>query len=77
MNGLASNTPSPSAVRLALGGNLLLVVQSLLLLLVPGLGTDVRALIFILTPIAVAALVAALIGLPDPPTDYWRRRHER
>lgn len=74
MNGLASPSPSQSAVRLALGGFLLLIVQSLLLLLAPA--ADLRGLVRVLTLIAVGALVASLIGPPEPPKDLWRRRHE-
>ena len=77
MNGLASRSPSQSAVRLALGGFLLLIVQSALLLLQPDFDGDVRGLIWVLTLIAVGALVTALIGPPEPPADHWRRRHER
>lgn len=77
MNGLISATPSPAAVRLAFGGFLLLLVQSLLLLLVPGLDSSIRLLVWVLTPIALAAFVAALIGLPDPPARHWRLRRGR
>ena len=74
MNGLASATPSQGAVRLALGGFLLLTVQSVLLLLAPG--ADLRGLARVLTFIAVGALAASLIGPPEPPKDLWRRRHD-
>lgn len=77
MNGLVSSRPSPAAARLAFGGFLLLLVQSLLLLLVPDLDGSVRLLVWVLTPIALAAFVAALIGLPEPPSGHWRRRHGR
>lgn len=77
MKGLVSSSPSQAAVRLAFGGFLLLLVQSLLLLLVPGLDGSVRLLVWVLTPIALTAFVAALIGLPDPPSEHWRRRHGR
>ncbi|MDF0491117.1 hypothetical protein PX699_22620 [Sphingobium sp. H39-3-25] len=77
MNGLISAKPSQTAIRLAFGGFLLLLVQSLLLLLVPGLDGSVRLLVWVLTPIALVAFVAALVGLPDPPAEHWRRRHGR
>jgi hypothetical protein len=77
MNGLISEAPSPPAVRLALGGALLLVVQSAVLLLAPELGPDLRLLIWVLTPIAIVALILSLIGFPDPPPDQWRRRNGR
>lgn len=75
MNGLISQTPSQQAVRMALGGFLLLIVQSLLLLLAAAPGSDQRLLIWVLTPLAVAALLLSLIGFPEPPADHWRRRH--
>lgn len=77
MKGLISRTPAPSAVRLVLSGFLLLLDQSVMLLLIPGLNQEARALIWMLTPLALVALIAALIGLPDPPAHYWRRRHGR
>jgi hypothetical protein len=77
MNGLLSQAPSQPAVRIALGGFLLLVVQSLILLHAPDLGSNPRLLIWVLTPLAVAALLTSLIGIPEPPAAHWRRRHGR
>jgi len=77
MNGLVSATPSPSAVRLALGGFLLLLLESAMLLLSPALDTSGRLLIGFFGLIALAALVLALVGPPDPPAEPWRRRHGR
>lgn len=77
MRGLVSATPFPSAVRLALGGFLLLLAQSLMLLLSPALDTSGRLLIGVFGLIALAALVLALVGPPDPPAEHWRRRHGR
>lgn len=77
MNGLVSRSPSQGAVRLSLGGFLLLIVQNALLLLAPELQDDLRGLIWFLSIVAGGAFVASLIGPPDPPKDYWRRRHDR
>lgn len=77
LNGLVSQSPSQGAVRLSLGGFLLLIVQNALLLLAPELEDDLRGLIWFLTFIAMAALVASLVGPPEPPADYWSRRHGR
>lgn len=77
MSGLMSSTPSQSAIRLALGGFLLMHVQSLLLLWAPGLDAGCRALVWVLTPIAFLTLVASLVGMPDPPAPTWSRRHDR
>ncbi|KTE04660.1 hypothetical protein ATE68_00255 [Sphingopyxis sp. H038] len=75
MNGLISGAPSQQAVRMVLGGFLLQVVQSMLLLLAAAPGSNERQLIWVLTPLAVATLVLSLIGFPDPPAHHWRRRH--
>ncbi len=77
MNGLTSSTPSQSAVRLTVSGFLLMMIQSALLLMSPTLGEDAGLLIWILTPLAFAAFVTALIGVPEPPEAHWRRRHGR
>ena len=77
MNGLLSTTPSQSAIRLAIGGLLLLLTQNLLLLLLPtpDPGADTR--IASMTLLAMAAHVTGLIGMPEPPRKHWRLRHDR
>lgn len=77
MNGLLSRTPSQSAIRLALAGFLLLVVQSLLLLAVPGVASEARLLVWVITPISAAAYLLALVGFPEPPKQPCRRRRGR
>lgn len=77
MNGLLSTTPSQSAIRLAISGLLLLLTQNLLLLLLPRPDQGPETLIAIMTLIAMAALVTALIGMPEPPRKHWRLRHDR
>ncbi|WP_030539360.1 hypothetical protein [Sphingobium sp. DC-2] len=77
MNGLISSTPSQSAVRLTISGFLLLAVQSALLLMSPSLTRDAGTLIWVLTPLALCAFVAALVGVPEPPEGHWRQRHGR
>ena len=77
MNGLTSSTPSQAAIRLTVSGFLLMQIQSALLLMSPSLDRESGMLIWILTPIAVSAFVAALIGIPEPPEGHWRRRHGR
>lgn len=75
MNGLISSAPSQSAIRLTVSGFLLMLVQSTLLLMSPSLGAGAGVLIWTLTPLASCAFVAALIGIPEPPEQHWRRRH--
>lgn len=77
MNGLTSSTPSQAAIRITVSGFLLMQIQSALLLMSPSLDRESGMLIWILTPIAVSAFVAALIGIPEPPEGHWRQRHGR
>lgn len=77
MNGLLSSHPSPSAIRLAVGGFLLLFVQTFILMLAPGVAADLRAMMWIVTLVSGASLIGALVGMPEPPTDQWRRRRGR
>ncbi len=77
MNGLTSSAPSQSAIRLTVSGFLLMLIQSTLLLMSPTLGDDAGMLICFLTPLALSAFVAALIGIPEPPEGHWRQRHGR
>ena len=77
MNGLTSSTPSQAAIRLTVSGFLLMQIQSALLLMSPSLDRESGMLIWILTPIAVSAFVAALIGIPEPPEGHGRQRHGR
>ncbi|MBT0667385.1 hypothetical protein HT136_03270 [Novosphingobium profundi] len=75
MNGLASTTPSPGAIRLTVSGFLLMLVQSTLLLLSPQLDRDSGVLIGILTPLALCAFTTALIGVPEPTASPGKQRH--
>ncbi|SFG36909.1 hypothetical protein SAMN05518801_12015 [Novosphingobium sp. CF614] len=77
MNGLISSAPSQSAIRLSVSAFLLMLIQSALLLMSPSLGTEAGVLIWLLTPLALCAFVAALIGIPEPPDRHWRQRHGR
>lgn len=75
MNGLLSEQPSPSALRMAVGGYVLLFVQTFLLLLRPELAGDLRRIIWLVTFVSGASLIGALCGLPRP--DDFRGRHDR
>lgn len=77
MTGLLSASASQSAIRLVLGGFLLLLTQSAMLLLSPTLSKNERLLICTFGIIALTALFLALIGIPEPPAESWRRRHGR
>ena len=77
MSGLLSKTPSPGSVRLALGGYVLLFVQTYLMMLAPGVMERLGLMIWIVTFVSGASLIGALVGPPDPPSTHWRRRHDR
>lgn len=75
MNGLLSERPSPAALRLAVGGYVLLFVQTCLLLLAPDLAGDLRKMVWLITAISGAALIGALCGLPR--AEDFGGRHDR
>lgn len=77
MNGLLSEKPSPSSVRLVVAGHVLMFVQTYMVMLVPGFATNVRMLVWVVTFVAGASFIAALVGLPDPPSTHWGRRNGR
>ena len=73
MNGLLSDQPSPAALRLVIGGFLLLFVQTFLVLLAPGVAGDLRAVIWLVIFVSGASLIAALCGLPYSRDERSRR----
>ncbi len=77
MNGLLDDNPSPGAVRLVVGGSLLLFVQTSLLMLEPGIASHLRVVVSLVSFVSGASLMFALVGFPDPPPTDWRRRRGR
>lgn len=76
MNGLLSSTPSASAIRLALGGYLLLLVLAALVLLAPA-RSGPRGAAGVIGLIAWACLVTAIAGVPEAPEKRRRWHHGR
>lgn len=76
MNGLFSSTPSPVAIRLAVGGLLFGQVQALILLCAPGaLMGPPRSLTIFLALLSLGCLIGAIFGESgSDPQDRWRRR---
>ncbi|MCP3732755.1 hypothetical protein M9978_20255 [Sphingomonas sp. MG17] len=66
MNGLVSPDPSPGALRLAVGGYVLLFVEFYLAMLRPDLALDLRWVVWPVTFVSAAAFMVALCGLPAP-----------
>lgn len=77
MSGLLSDKPSPGSVRLAVGGFVLMFVQTYLLMLAPGIATHLRMIVWLMTFVSGASFIGALVGLPDPPAAHWRRSNGR
>ena len=77
MRGLLCDRPSPGAVRLVVGGFVLLFVQTFLLMLMPGIATHLRMIIWLVTLLSGASLIVALVGFPDPPPPGWSRHRGR
>ena len=80
MSGILSDPPAPCAVRLLVGSQMLLLIQTGLVLksrapLEPAL----RALVLLVALIGLSALVATIIGRRDEehPVCRWRPRHDR
>lgn len=75
MRGILSEAPAPSAIRLLMGSQLLLLIQAgLVLNSRPPLAAPLSALVLILAIIGFSALVAAIIGEPRETEPYSRRR---
>lgn len=77
MSGLLSGKPSPSSVRLAVGGFALMLVQAYLLMRAPGMAAHLRRIVWLVTFVPGASLIGALVDLPDPAPSHWRRRDGR
>lgn len=74
MNGLLSEIPSSGALRLAVGGYILLFVQTIGLLLVDELKGELRYVVWLVTFVSGVSLIGALCGLPR--ADDFRGRHD-
>lgn len=77
MNGLLSSTPSPVAVRFAVGGLMLGQALALILLAAPGpIESSPRSLIIVMSLLSLGSLAAAVIGVGSAdPRERWRRHH--
>jgi hypothetical protein len=78
VNGIFSSTPAPGPIRLVLGSQGLLLVQSCIAWQLPAVPDRFRLLVVITAIIATAALISAAIGEDrDGGQPGWRRRHGR
>lgn len=78
MNGIFSSTPAPGPIRLMVGSQGLLLVQSFIAWQLPAVPTLFRMLVAITAIVAMAALICAAIGEDRGSCQpWWRRRHGR
>ncbi len=78
MNGIFSATPAPGPIRLLIGSQGLLLVQSCIALQLPAVPGRFRLLVVLTAIIAMAALISAAIGEDrNGGQPGWRRRHGR
>jgi len=74
MNGLLSSRPSAAALRLAVGGYVLLFVATFVLMLQPVIVGQLRMLFWLILLVSGSALIGALCGLPT--AEDFRGRHD-
>ncbi|MDR6709286.1 hypothetical protein J2X73_003675 [Novosphingobium sp. 1748] len=78
MNGILSATPAPRPIRLLVGSQGLLLMQSLIAWHLPAVPGLFRMLVAVTGLVALAALVTAIAGeKPGADERWWRRRHAR
>jgi hypothetical protein len=78
MNGIFSSTPAPGPIRLIVGSQGLLLVQSFIAWQLPDVPGLFRLLVAITAVIGTAALITAALGEErESSQPYWRRRHGR
>lgn len=76
MRGIFSSAPAPSAIRLLVGSEILLLVQTGLVLNNPRPLHAPVTLIFLIAVVSLAALIAAILGEPAD-ADISRGRTRR
>lgn len=75
MRGILSDAPAPSAIRLLVGSQLLLLIQAgLVLNSRSALEPTLWVLVILVAIIAFSALVAAIVGEPREAGPHSRRR---
>ncbi|NML12736.1 hypothetical protein HHL08_21810 [Sphingobium sp. AR-3-1] len=78
VNGIFSATPAPGPIRLLIGSQGLVLVQTCIAWQLPAVPAVVRILGAVLAVIAIVALISAAIGEGrENRAPYWRRRRDR
>lgn len=76
MNGILSASPSTWAVRLTLGAMLMLIVVMFLIIhSTPKLNNLIVALVMFLAGVSLGAVVMAIFGEPESPSDPRHLHH--
>jgi drug/metabolite transporter (DMT)-like permease len=77
MSGILSRRPAPGPIRLLVGTQLMLLVQSLLLYEASdALPSGLQVFLLATWILGTAALIAAVRGDRDEGEPWWRRRHD-
>ena len=78
MNGIFSNAPCPSSIRLLVGTHMLLLVQAGLVLWSAPVPGEMQALVLLVFVIGLSAFICAVRGdSGEDRRDWWRRRRGR
>ena len=74
MNGVFSNAPCQSSIRLMVGTHLLLLVQAALVFWARPGDTEIRVLVFLAFVLGLAGFICAVCGESSAPRVHWRER---
>lgn len=78
MNGIFSNAPCSSSIRLLVGTHMLLLVQAGLVLWSAPVPGEMQALVLLVFVIGLSAFICAVRGdSGEDHRDWWRRRRGR
>ena len=78
MKGVLDPAPAPGPIRLLVGTQLMLLVQTMLVFdAADGLPASLRAYLLACGVLGASALICAIRGERGQGEPWWRRRHER
>ena len=78
MRGILGPAPAPGPIRLLVGTQLILLVQTMLVFdATDGLPASLKAYLLACGVLGASALICAIRGENGQGEPWWRRRHER
>jgi len=78
MRGILGPAPAPGPIRLLVGTQLMLLVQTMLVFdATDGLPASLKAYLLACGVLGASALICAIRGENGQGEPWWRRRHER